>query len=363
MKTIFYPKLTINMNHLKKNISEISNLCAKNNIAITTVIKGFNGITQVDKAFIDNNIKSIGSSRIEQLEKIKELNPSIETLLIRIPSISNLERIIKSADVSLNSEYDVVKKIDTLCKKLNIKHSVILMFDLGDLREGFFNENEFIMAAKNIENNLSNIYLKGIGTNLGCYGSIKPSIKNLTRLSSIAENIETIIGRKLEIISGGASTSLSMLKNNTMPKKINHLRIGEAILINRDLEEYWGYDFSNLYNDIFTLKAEIIEIKNKPSYPVGEIFIDAFGNRPTYTDIGIRKRAILNIGKQDFGDHTKLIPTNKNIKIIGSSSDHLIVDITDCKIDYNLGDIISFNLYYEAMLFLSRSEYVVKELI
>ena len=90
------------------------------------------------------------------------------------------------------------------------------------------------------------------------------------------------------------------------------------------------------------LKAEVIEIKEKPTYPIGEMFLDAFGNKPVYEDKGIRKRAILAVGKQDFVNDRDLVPLDENIEIVGSSSDHLIVDIQDSETNFQVGDITEF---------------------
>jgi len=358
-----YPRLEIKLSQIENNIREIVKLGKNRGINITGVIKGYNGIPAVSESFVKNGCINIGSSRINQLKVMKDIDNNIETMMIRIPMLSEIDDVVKYSDISLNSEMVVIKEINDKCEKLGKKHKVILMFDLGDIREGYFYENEILEVAKVIENDMKYVELLGIGTNLGCYGSIKPTVKNMNRLIKIAELIEDIIGRKLEIISGGATSSVTLVKDGIMPKRINHLRIGEEILLNRDLVKYWGYKFKNMYDDNFILVAEIVEIKDKPSYPVGEIFIDAFGNVGEYEDIGNRKKAILSVGKQDFGDHTNLISVDKNIKIIGSSSDHLIVDITDCDETFKIGDTISFNLYYAAMLFLSSSDYVTKKII
>lgn len=358
-----YPILEVNMLHLRHNIRKIVELCRNDEIQVTGVIKVFNGIPEIAKAFYEEGCHSIGSSRIAQLEAMKSLNPQIKTVLIRIPMLSEIDEVVSYADISLNSEYEVIKALNSKCMALGKVHGVILMFDLGDLREGFFDQDELIEVAEMIENDLPYIDLKGIGTNIGCYGSIKPTAKNMNRLVATAEIIEERIGRKLEIISGGASTSLSLVKDELMPDRINHLRIGEAMCINKDMNEYWGYDFTDLYDDVFVLKAEIMEIKEKASHPIGEIFIDAFGNRPEYTDIGMRKRALLGVGRQDFANHNQLIPTDSDVKIVGSSSDHFIVDITDSNNEYKLGDTLSFEMYYEALLYLSGSKYVTKVLL
>ncbi|MGO2852536.1 MAG: alanine racemase, partial [Tetragenococcus koreensis] len=111
----------------------------------------------------------------------------------------------------------------------------------------------------------------------------------------------------------------------------------------------------------FKLSAEIIEIKEKPTYPIGTISVDAFGNTPEYTDQGIRKRALLAVGRQDIGDMNKLHPYDENIKVFGGSSDHTIIDLTDCSNNYQIGDIVSFELEYENVLYATGSTYIAKE--
>lgn len=358
-----YPLLEIDQKKLINNVSEVVKRCKELNIELTGVIKGANAISEVTEAYIKGGAKIIASSRIEQLIKVKE-NFDIPTMMIRIPMISEVEDIIKYCDYSLNSEEKTIEELNKEAKKQNKLHNVIIMADLGDLREGYINYQELVETALKVEKEYENLYLSGIGVNLGCYGSIKPTTTNLGKLGEIAEEIEAKINRPLDIISGGATTSLPLVFNKTMPKKINHLRVGEGILLNADLPYYWNCDTKDfLKDDAFILKAEIIEKKEKPSYPIGEIFIDAFGNVPEYEDIGIRTKALLAIGKQDIGDYDKIIPIDNRIKLIGASSDHLIADITECKNDYNVGDIIEFKLFYQAMLFTTESSNVKKEII
>ena len=110
------------------------------------------------------------------------------------------------------------------------------------------------------------------------------------------------IGRKLEIVSGGATSSFTLVHWGTMPEGINHLRIGEGILVAKDLQVDWGiHDMDYLRMDCMTLRAQIVEVKNKPTHPVGPIMVDCFCNRPTYEDRGIRRRAIAGIGRADVG--------------------------------------------------------------
>lgn len=356
-----YPLLQINQDKIYQNARIIVEKCKEKGINISGVIKGFNGLNCIVKEFVRAGCTQIASSRIEKLIELRKLGMSTPTMLIRLPMKSELKELVKYVDISLNSEPETIELIEKACSKYKTQHGVVLMIDLGDLREGFFNSKELVDQALYIENNLSHVKLMGIGTNLGCYGSVKPTSQNLERLSVLADEINNMIGRKLEIVSGGGSTSLPLLFQGKMPAGINNLRVGEAILLNRDLPDFWNTKIPGMHQDTFILKAQIIEIKDKPSYPIGELHVDAFGNNPIYEDRGIRKRALLAVGKQDFVLHEKLIPSEEGIKIVGSSSDHLIVDIEDCKQKFKIGDVIEFYMYYPPMLYLCSSKWVKKK--
>ena len=358
-----YPELEINLNKIYHNANFITDSCNKKKISVCGVVKGANGSIEIANVLIQAGCSEIGDSRLHHLIDLKKSNIKVPLLLTRIPMISEVTDLINYVDISLNSELKVIEKINEAALNNNKTHKIILMYDLGDLREGIINEDEFIETASYIESNLSNVILYGIGTNLGCYGSIKPTQYNLGYLVDISKKINFRIGRSLDIISGGATSTLPLVFNKSIPKGINHLRIGECILLARDLDTFWEININHLYHDTFILNAEIIELKNKPSYPIGEIFIDAFGEKPYYEDKGVRKRALLAVGKQDFVYHDKLIPKDSNIKIIGSSSDHLIIDLENCETNYSIGDIISFEMFYPPMLYLTESPSVYKKYI
>lgn len=358
-----YPMLEVSKSKLQENVKQVVSRCNDVGVNVTGVVKGFNGIEELANVMADSGCYQLASSRIEQIKKLRDYGISKEMMLIRIPMHSEIKELVEFVDISLNSEISTIKKINEEARKQGKNHKVILMIDLGDLREGIIDRKEAVETAKYIEEELKNITFAGIGTNLGCYGSIKPDENNLGTLSDIAEEIELEIGRELEIISGGATSSLTLILDGKLPKKINNLRIGEGIINAMDLDLFWGYDISFLNNDVFVIKAEVIEVKDKPTYPIGEIFIDAFGNIPSYDDNGIRRRALLGIGKQDFSMIDKLIPFNKDIKIVGASSDHLIIDVQDSKNEINVGDILSFKILYPALLFSSGSRDVSLNII
>ena len=357
-----YPELIINLKKLENNIKQIKKRCDRQGIKLAGVIKGCTGIPEVAKKFDEQNIEFIASSRLEQLKPLKNIVKT-PLMMIRIPMLSEAKEVVETTDISLNSEIEVLRKLNEEAKKLNKIHKVILMQDLGDLREGFFDKKDLLEAALLIENNLNNLELSGIGTNLGCYGAIVPTTDKLNELVSLAEEIEEKIGRKLDYISGGATTSLPRVFEENMPKRINLLRVGEGILLAKDLKDLWGYDQSYMYQDVFKLRCEVIEVKDKPTHPIGEIFVDAFGNKPTYEDKGIRKRALIALGKVDYAYLDDLIINEENAYLVGASSDHTIIDIEDVKREIKVGDIIEFDLCYSTMVYLTNSDNINKVFI
>ncbi|QZY57032.1 ornithine racemase Orr [Crassaminicella profunda] len=349
------PRIEVNLSKIRHNTSVLKEVCDKKNIKLAGVTKVFCAIPKIAKAMVDGSIDMLADSRVENLKKLE--NIKIPKMLLRLPMISQAEDVVKYADMSLNSELQTIESLSKEAIKQSKVHNIVLMVDLGDLREGVW-RSDVIHTVKEILK-FKGIKLIGMGTNLTCYGGVIPSNENLGLLSELAETIEKEFGITLEIISGGNSSSLYLLEKEEMPKKINHLRLGEAIVLGR--ETAYGADIKDTYQDAFTFIAEIIELKEKPSVPIGEIGMDAFGNTPTFVDKGIRKRAILAVGRQDVSIDN-LIPMDKNMEILGASSDHLIVDVTDAKKDLKVGDEIRFNVEYGALLQLITSEYIHKSI-
>ncbi|MBQ3610869.1 MAG: alanine racemase [Firmicutes bacterium] len=353
------PKLIIDLNKLRNNIDKVQNMCRDVGVEIAGVIKGFTGLPEVAAQFERCGCKFIASSRIEQLEAVKEYGIQTPLMMIRIPMLSEAADIVRVTDISLNSSVEVLRELNKQARLQDKNHKVILMADLGDLREGFWDKEEMLEAALMVENDLHNLELAGVGTNVGCYGAIAPTPDKLNELVAIAEMIEEKIGRELEFISGGATSSLTTMIDGELPPRINMLRIGEGIILAIDLQEYWGYDMSYLYKDVFTLRAEVLEVRDKPTHPVGKIMIDCFGKTPTYEDRGIRRRALVGIGRVDYGSPDDLVAKDANISVVGASSDHTILDVEDAG-DIRVGDTVDFKVCYANLVYLTSSDNINK---
>ena len=348
-----YPCVEVDLKKIEHNVKTIIDMCNKKHIVVAAVTKVFCANEPIAKAMITVGVKGFADARISNLKKLRDLN--CNKLMIRIPMISEAIEVVKYSDTSLNSEIATIMALSHAAKELNKTHNIILMVDLGDLREGVLMEDVATTVKKILK--IDNIKLIGLGTNLTCYGGVIPDRENLGKLIKLKLDVETIFGLSLSVISGGNSSSLYMVMDDTMPEEINQLRIGESIVLGR--ETAYGKAVPNCYEDAFILKGEIIEVKSKPTVPTGNIGVDAFGTIPHYEDKGIRKRAIVAVGRQDIRLEG-LTPVDHDISIFGASSDHLILDITDSKKELTVGDIVDFKIDYGCLLAAMTSPYVEK---
>ncbi|MCF7925239.1 MAG: alanine/ornithine racemase family PLP-dependent enzyme [Candidatus Izimaplasma sp.] len=350
-----YPRIIVDLKKLKHNAQRLIDIAHSHNHSIMAVTKVFCADQKLIDVYNELNIDYLADSRIKNLVKMTTDHPKV---LLRIPMISEIDVMVSHVEMSLNSELETIKKINQSAKRQDTNHKIILMIDLGDLREGIFNENELINTVQEIMT-LEHITLEGVGTNLTCYGGIIPSQETLEKLVSIKVKIEALTAKALKIISGGNSSNLTLLMNGEIPQGINNIRLGESIVLGR--ESAYGNHLENTYDDVFTFEAEVIESKIKPSVPIGQIGMDAFGNTPEFEDKGIIRRVILGVGRQDV-DHEELIPLD-TVEVIGSSSDHIIVDVSHSPQTYRVGDTMKFKLTYGSILSLYTSQYIEKHYV
>lgn len=355
---IQYPCLELNITKLQENIEIVKGQCQEQGVEICAVVKGINALISACRVYEQVGVRFLASSRIEHMKSIKEADLKTPTACIRIPMISEVEDLVQWCDCSLESELIVLRRIDEAAGKIDKVHQVILMFDLGDLREGISNMKEMIETAKFVEA-AEHLELLGTGVNLGCYGSIVTTVDKMDELVAKTETVESAIGRKLRYICGGSTQAMAHIWKHEMPQRVNLLRIGELILHARGMADYYGsWDLSYLHQDVFTLKAEVVEVKEKPSYPVGVLGRDAFGKIQTYVDRGLHRRAILAVGKTDYGSCDTLYIRRDDIKVLGASSDHTLIEVEDAREQVKVGDIIEFGIRYVSGLYLTGSSNV-----
>ena len=266
--------------------------------------------------------------------------------------MSEVARVVKYADVSFNTELDVIRQLSLAAKASGTVHGVVLMVELGDLREGIMPEDLEHTVRETLRQ--PNILLEGIGANLACRSGVVPDARNMGELSILADTVDAIFGLVLGTVSGGNSGNLRWALSGADTGRINDLRLGEAILLGRDPLDRQA--IRGLHLDAFTLIAEVIESKTKPTVPWGEIGQGAFGMAPRVVDRGLARQAILGVGRQDCDPSGLVAPPG--IEILGASSDHLIVNPGAMRLE--VGGQVRFEPNYSALLRAMTSPFVAK---
>jgi predicted amino acid racemase len=347
------PRLEIDLGKIEHNARSLIKKLEKPGIAVMGVTKATLGSPEIANTFIRAGVNSLGDSRIENIAAMRRAQVPASLTLIRSPMLSQVEQVVALADVSFNTELDVIRKLSAAAQKACRTHGIVLMVELGDLREGIMPSDLPNTVREALR--LPNIVLRGIGANLACQSGVSPGSGNMAVLSSLADSIDATLGTALGIVSGGNSGNLQWALGGADTGRINELRLGESILLGRETLHRRPID--GLHTDAITLIAEVIESKVKPSQPWGEIALNAFGEKHHSEDRGDISQAILAIGRQDTDSSGLSAPPG--ITILGASSDHLIVDAAD---HLSLGTEVRFQPNYSALLRAMTSPFVAKVL-
>ena len=349
---MFAPRLEINLGKIQHNACTLVERLARRGISVTGVTKATLGSTEIAHAMLLAGVSGLGDSRIENIEAMRTSCVSARLSLIRSPMLSQAKRVVTSADISFNTELEVIRRLSFEAGKLGRTHAVVLMVELGDLREGLMPGD--LVAAVRETLSLPNIVFKGLGTNLACRSGVCPDDANMSELHRLATLIEAEFDISIEIVSGGNSANLEWVFSSEYTGRVNNLRLGESILLGREALHRNALD--GLHTDAITLVAEVVESKLKPTQPTGKLAQNAFGECPDVVDSGTVAQAILAIGAQDV-DLGGLQPP-KGIEILGGSSDHVVV--TSGVGNLAVGAEMTFQLDYSALLRAMTSPFVGK---
>lgn len=349
------PVLHIFPERLRENVHAVVERCRNNGISVMGVTKGTCAHPAVARVMADSGCTWLADSRVQNLERLHAAGLDCSVLLLRIPMPSEIPTMLDQASAALVSMPETISMIEKECAERQRAFQIIVMVDIGDLREGIW-PDEAEQIAERIAAS-PHVHCLGVGANFGCFGGVLPTEANMITLVDTALEIERHLPYKLEILSGGATSSLQLLEEGKLHPRINQLRIGEAMLLGSDVTRMRTIPY--LRSDAFLLEAEIVEVRRKPSIPIGEIGADAFGHVPHFEDRGKRLRAIVGIGRQDVVPED-LTPVDDGVSILGASSDHLTLDVEDMGVAPQVGDTLDFTIDYGALLALSTSSYVKK---
>lgn len=347
-----YPRLVVDLSKIRHNTAVISGLAADAGIDVTGVTKACCGDPEVGKAMLAGGAASLADSRLDNLRRLREGGITADLMLLRTPMLSQVERVVELADVSLNTEPAVMAALSEAALEHDTVHKVVLMVELGERREGIRPEELPAVTARALE--MEGIEVYGIGVNLACLTGVVPTVDKMRAFEKIVQAVQDSCGMRFAMVGGGNSANIPLLLEGTHPTTvINNLRIGEALLLGLETVERTA--IPGTHQDAFTLEAELIEVKHKPSVPHGRVSQNAFGEAPSFKDRGIIRRGIVALGRQDVLVEG-LTPCSADVDILASSSDHVVLHLKSES--YGVGEVIPFHVNYGALVSASTSPYV-----
>jgi len=359
-------ELIIHSEKIKENIQYLSRYFKTQNIEWSLVTKIFSG----DKMFIANVltkdvvgcVTSVGDSKLSSLRYLKKAFPKLKTIYINPPALVRVDEVIDCADISFNTSITTIKALNAAAKRKEVVHKIIIMIELGELREGIHLED--IAAFYEAVCDLSHIEVVGIGSNLGCMFGVEPTEEILVQLALSKTFIFETFHKELKFISGGTSITLPLLENGLVPKDINHFRVGEAAFLGICPLE--GEQFKGLHKDTFELHANIIELIEKNITAGGDLTTTTKAissgsknkERPQKSYKAILDFGLLDVDKDD-------LEAEDDFLFVGATSDMVVIDVGNNQtasggVKYCVGDKIKFSLNYIAVARLLSSKFIHK---
>ena len=353
--------ITLNAGKLKENYWHLDKLFKSHKIKWSVVSKLLSGNTVFLKELLALKPEQICDSRISNLRTIKSMDPSVETIYIKPPHKQYVKAVVEYADISLNTEYETISLLSEEARKQKKVHKVIIMIEMGELREGVMREDFIDFFSRVFK--LANIEVVGIGTNLTCLYGVLPNQDKLIQLGLYEQLVEAKFNKEIPYVSGGSSVTIPLIHQGILPAAINHFRVGETLFLGTNV--YDGTVYDEMHNDVFRLYSGIIELTEKPRVPTGEMGMNVEGESFDFSEDDIGKtswRAIVDMGLLDV-DEKHISPVNDEYEMVGASSDMFVIDLGENPKNLKVGDMIEFKMDYMGVVRILNSKYIEKRVV
>jgi len=352
-----FPRVVVDLDCLTDNATKVRSLCQEHGLGVVAVTKGVTSDAEIVQAFMRGGIHSIGDSRVHNFLSLRQEEFGIlELTLIRQPPRSQMHLVPHITDRAFMSELSAMEALGEAALAKGTTCDVLVVVEMGDRRDGvpMSELTSFVLATSKI----AGVEAVGLAANVGCITGILPTAENQELFGASAARVRRETGLPLKIVSTGGTVVIDLIEHGLLSPSVTELRAGEALLLGVSTTDSRVIPW--LRQDAFVLEAEVIEVREKPSAPDGPVGLDAEGRRPHVVDRGVRRRAVVALGYTDT-DVDALIPLDDGVTIAGSSSDHMVLDVTEAEHDFCEGDVVRFRMKYAALLHSMLSPYVARE--
>ena len=119
-----YPQLEVDLGKLQKNLAALRERCQVSGIKLSGIVKGFCALPEAAKVYDRAGLDSIGSSRLEQLKRLRQERIQTPLMMIRIPMLTEVDELVRWADISLQSEVSVLRAANEAAARAGVRHKV-----------------------------------------------------------------------------------------------------------------------------------------------------------------------------------------------------------------------------------------------
>lgn len=337
-------RIVADLDKIAANARIAVDLCAAQDVSVAAVTKCVCGEPAIARALLAGGVTTIADSRLDNVRRMRDAGIDSDVLLLRLPALSQADDVVALTTSSLNSEGRTLRALSDAAVRQGRTHEVLVIVEWGDRREGVMPERAEALCRLALE--LPGIELAGLACNLNCLCGVVPTPANVADFAAFAERLQERLGVHFRTVSGGHTTCLKYVDGGGLPPRIDQLRVGEGVLFGTD--SMCDVPLPGGHTDTFRVYAEVVEVAEKPSAPDGETGPDAFMRTREWPDLGVRRRAVLAMGEIDT-NVAWLHPTRPGVTIVGASSDHTVVDVTDAQPAVELGEELEFVAEYVAV--------------
>ncbi|WP_372803167.1 alanine racemase [Paracoccus seriniphilus] len=336
------PRIEIDLFKIRQNTRLLVDRLAARGIAVAGVTKAVCGDPAIARAMLGGGVSGLADARISNVKRMRDAGVTAPITMIRSAMPSETGDIVRYCSASYHTDAGVMAQISAAALRQGRVHDIILMVEMGDMRDGIMPKDVADTAA--LIGEMPGVALRGIGANFACFGSIAPDATTMAVFSGLADDIETACGFYPQTVSGGGSANLTWALAAGTKGRVNELRLGEAILLG--LDPVSGDPITGLHNDAFTLVAEVIETISKPRpaplHLVDPVLMALHG----MSDGDVPSRSVFAIGMQDTDIGGLTFPSR--LTLIGATSDHMVVEASGKAM--RAGDEIRCPMNYTALM-------------
>jgi predicted amino acid racemase len=337
-------RLVADARKIRENAAAMVELCGERGVRLAAVTKCVCGEPEIVRAILAGGIKQLADSRLNNVRRMRAAGIDAPVLLLRLPLPAEAADVVRLTQCSINSEDVTLRALSAAAEAQGARHDVLIMVESGDRREGVMPERVEPLCRLVLD--LPGLELAGLATSFNCLCGVLPTVESQRRFADLVAATEASLGVRFRCVSPGHTNNVRFVLDGTMPERVDHLRVGEAILFGTD--ELSEIVLPVPHHDTFRAYARVIEVQVKPSAPEGPVGMDAFNRVHEWPDLGVRRRAILEMGEIDLAvEH--IAPARPGITVVGASSDHAVVDVTGAEPPVQVGDELTFDCSYTAV--------------